>query len=816
MPLSLERITISQFRGVRHLELHPGGESIAVVGPNGSGKSSIADAIDFVLTGRISRLTGEGAGQLKLSEHGRHVDADPGEGHVELEFRVGDGGSTISLRRTLPDPTNLTSSQNALPDALQRYMGLANESGGHLLTRKDILDFVRVQPSERGRHIAQLLRIEDLDQIRKELAGAAKIGKRELEDHETRLGALKRSVCECFDPPASGLADVPGRVNELRTVLGADPLPGTAEPDQWLTGLAEAQRAQVSDDGLSLRNLVERLARWVDGVGDTVGQITQVVKDDRKLREDETRLASMRAHDLLRRGLRLLEEDLCPLCLTGWNQVELKELLETRLQDGAAMSADVESWRARRSKAAITLEAGAELLASLTTRVRRDSPETTAVLSRLHDSVVQVTALLPEDVLDDPVSADRSGEALRNLQEAASNLDFGELEALVPEGHVEEGPDVARRTLSDAASAYRSLLAERARGVAIERCARELAAVSRLFLKTRDQVLTETYDAIAERFSAMYRRVHRSDEGSFSANLTPTKAGVDFEVDFYGRGSFPPAALHSEGHQDSMGVLLFLALAEHLAGGNLPLVVLDDVLMSVDKGHRRAMAELLKEEYPDTQFVITTHDEVWWRQLLSLGVAKRKTAVKFKAWDIKEGPLIARNAAAMLGEAKQAVEEGDVPRAAHALRRAMEVHLPEISHGLGAPVRYRDDGAWQVGDFLNGVQGRYSSLLKKGRKAAESWNQDTKEWDERDAKRQDVFKAFGTEAWAVNPMVHWNEWADLGVNDFAPVVGAYEGLFSLLTCPKCESCLYVQEEGATETVLRCDCSTVNWNLKPKT
>lgn len=814
MTLRLERITISQFRGIRHLELRPAGHSIAVVGPNGSGKSSIADAIDFVLTGHISRLTGEGAGQLKLSEHGRHVDADPSDGQVELEFRVEPGGSPVSLRRTIAESGNLTVS-GALPNALQEFLGLANDSGGHLLTRRDILDFILVQPSERGRHIAELLQIEGLDHIRKDLAGAAKVAKRRLDDHRAGLAALERAVCQHFDPPAGSLGDVPDRVNQLRMALGADALPDFLDPDQWLTGLRPVDEAPGRAEGTSLRSLLDRLNRWLVSVAGLVRNVSELLGEAGRLQEDDARLASMKAHDLLRRGLGLLEDERCPLCLTGWNQLELRNLLQARAEEGAVVASEVGSWNTRRSQAAIALETGAEVLASLSLRLRTTEAGAAAEMDHLRECIQSVARVLPEDVLSPPVRKDPEGEPLQNLQRVASALGIAELQARVVELGSEDSSNVARRMLSDASTAFRSLIAERQRGAAIERCATELAAVSRLFLNTRDEVLSETYAAIAGRFSDLYRRVHGSDEGSFNASLTPTKAGVDFGVDFYGRGSFPPGALHSEGHQDSMGVLLFLALAEHLSGGSLTLVILDDVLMSVDKGHRRAMAELLRDEYKDSQFVITTHDEVWWRQLLSLGVARRKTAVAFKAWDIQDGPVIARNASAMLGDAKQALEDGDVPRAAHALRRALEVYLPDISHGLGASVRYRADGSWEAGDFMNGVQGRYASIMKKGRKAAESWNQDMDVWEERDARRQEVFKAFGTEAWAVNPMVHWNEWADLGVNDFSPVVAAYDGLFSLLTCPKCESCLYLHEEGATETAVRCDCSTVNWNLKSK-
>ena len=50
-------------------------------------------------------------------------------------------------------------------------------------------------------------------------------------------------------------------------------------------------------------------------------------------------------------------------------------------------------------------------------------------------------------------------------------------------------------------------------------------------------------------------------------------AGVDFKVDFHGRGVNPPNALHSEGHQDSMGICLYLSLAERLTKGFIDIII---------------------------------------------------------------------------------------------------------------------------------------------------------------------------------------------------------------------------------------------------
>ena len=54
--IQIESVDIRELRGVRTLELSPRRKSFVISGPNGSGKSGVVDAIQFGLTGDISRL----------------------------------------------------------------------------------------------------------------------------------------------------------------------------------------------------------------------------------------------------------------------------------------------------------------------------------------------------------------------------------------------------------------------------------------------------------------------------------------------------------------------------------------------------------------------------------------------------------------------------------------------------------------------------------------------------------------------------------------------------------------------------------------
>jgi DNA repair exonuclease SbcCD ATPase subunit len=87
--IQIEAIRIEEFRGIRNLNLTLGSKSFVVHGPNGSGKSGVVDAVDFALTGSISRLAGAGTSGLSVLKHGPHVHHrdNPAAAKVSLTLR---------------------------------------------------------------------------------------------------------------------------------------------------------------------------------------------------------------------------------------------------------------------------------------------------------------------------------------------------------------------------------------------------------------------------------------------------------------------------------------------------------------------------------------------------------------------------------------------------------------------------------------------------------------------------------------------------------------------------------------------------------
>jgi ABC-type Mn2+/Zn2+ transport system ATPase subunit len=62
------------------------------------------------------------------------------------------------------------------------------------------------------------------------------------------------------------------------------------------------------------------------------------------------------------------------------------------------------------------------------------------------------------------------------------------------------------------------------------------------------------------------------------------------------------------------GECIFLAVANRKDSTNKP-VILDDVVVSLDRNHRGMIVDLLRSEFEDRQVIVVTHDRDWYAEL---------------------------------------------------------------------------------------------------------------------------------------------------------------------------------------------------------
>src|ERR1700754_3260346 len=171
--IKLESAHIEEVRGIRKLDIDFSKETFAISGPNGSGKSGVIDALEFGLTGQISRLTGRGTKGLSVAEHGPHVDKTkfPDAAFVSLTVHFQELGKTATITRKVSAPKKSTINPNE-PDIRAAF----DEIAGHpeiTLSRRDILRFILIEPTKRSEEIQAILKLDEIGQTRAALNSAA-------------------------------------------------------------------------------------------------------------------------------------------------------------------------------------------------------------------------------------------------------------------------------------------------------------------------------------------------------------------------------------------------------------------------------------------------------------------------------------------------------------------------------------------------------------------------------------------------------------------------------------------------------------------
>lgn len=815
--IKLESVHIEEVRGIRNLDIDFQKSTFAISGPNGSGKSGVIDAIEFALTGSISRLMGRGTKGLSVSEHGPHVDKAkfPDAAFVRVKVFLTDLGKSATVTRKLKTPTKVAIEP---PDS-DITTALA-EVAAHpeiALSRREILRFILVEPTKRSEEIQTILKLDDIGQVRTALNTAQNRLQTALKIATGQVQSSRDALLTHLQLPALNAAGVLAAVNKRRALLGLPEIVELTSDTKLDDGLTSSVSVQEFNKQSALRDLNAASAA-ISALGTQAApEAAAVVADIEKLQADPMLLIAVQRHTFVEKGLELVDGPECPLCDRAWeSEAGLRAHLAGKLS---------KSKGAQEIQRTMTTNAGAVAQAIL----RLGS--TIAGVQRLaagqaETSFVQLLATWKVD-LDTLRGSLSTLEGIMALKDRLVSgwpavpstmgkelADFSAKIAAKPDQTTTVDAQTFLATAQLRLGDYREAMRK-------EKVAKLAAAAAKrahdTYCGVLETELNALYDEVQKDFSRFYRAVNEDDEAGFTAKLTPSEGSLGLDVNFYDRGLFPPAAYHSEGHQDGMGVCLYLALMKRLFGKKFTFALLDDVVMSVDTAHRYQFCKLLKSEFPDTQFVITTHDRLWAEQMKSAGLVTGKTSVSFHSWTIDTGPLVESNAE-IWQEIDKALGKGKVEAAAPALRRHLEFVSRHLADQLGASPQFRADANYELGELLPSVLKRAKDLYSKAAAAAQSWG-NTAARDAATSRKEALSASNGAvnvEQWAVNKAVHYNEWANFGRKDFEPVVAAFKELVGHFQCGACQSFLYVSPRGNPDS-LRCACASVNLNLaaKPK-
>ncbi len=687
---------------------------------------------------------------------------------------------------------------------------------GLTLSRREIIKFIIVEAGQRSKEIQALLKLEAIGHTRSVLKTASNKLSIEARQAQSAVKNADSALGRHLDVAVLTRKNILGAIKPHRQALGLIEISDLAKGTDLSAGILEKPGDTGFNKRAALRD-VQALDRARKGLP-TVSkeEVESIVHNLTTLDGDPALLESITHRNFVEHGLGLIDGPQCPLCDTEW---EDEETLQTHLREKLAKADKADALEKR------ILDNGAEIA------------NQARCIARLADAV---------QPLGKPNGLDRFGKELEgwssDLRAFAAKLD--RVESIIEQrgrlvegwsmapGSLEEQLDILGQAIRDKPDQSASIAAQTFLTRAQDRFSAWLSAQREeerakaaaeagratyiAYWEVADEYLTALYDKVGDDFGAYYREINSEDEAGFNAKLAPTEGSLDLQVAFYDKGMYPPGAYHSEGHQDGMGVCLYLALMKRLLGDRFRFSLLDDVVMSVDRGHRREFCRVLKTRFPETQFIITTHDRVWAKQMQTEGLVESKAGVSFHSWSVQTGPIVEQSAR-IWHDIESDAAKGDTGVAASRLRRHMEFVAGELAHDLRARPPFRGDFSYDLGDLLPAVVGRHGELLKQAAKVANSWNDENGKVQVEAMKtsRATVLSAYGGEAWIVNRAIHFNEWANFTTSEFRKVVEAFKNLLAVFRCSSCESWFYVTPKKGDLESLRCRCGSVMLNLRPK-
>ena len=669
---ALLKLTIEHLRGSVipfSFSFEKGKRLTIVYGENGTGKSTVCDALDLLGNGSVGSLDGRGLGATKRYWHSIGMTA----ADVKVTLATSSGECTASLG----GKDVVVSSSQHRPRV-------------EVLRRNQILRLVEAKPAERYSAISRFIDVSGV---------------------EASEGSLRKLILEIARNAEVALARVVENRGQIERFWSEAGKPGV-DPGAWAT--LEIQKDQESLD--RRREAIDKLIAAWEGVARypqkheaAAAQLKSAIDD---LTSAEANCSSvtetatsdyLEVLDILQAAQRHFRQHsdpaACPLCESSEKAAGLAaevdrrikaQHLAGRLQESRSLVAakELATQQARQRLSdleqmglddAALLEAscnGAELPADLalpTFPVPADLAQWKAWLDG-QTPLVQKWRAASDNCVDSTkfINTLRSSlEALRSNEQLAE-----ELEVLLP---------MLQQTLT---------------------------VVEEERKKFTDAILA----AIATRVGELYELVHPNEGlNKISLELDAAKrASLEISTEFGGTRDAPPQAYFSDSHLDTLGLCVFLALAER----ELPedtILVLDDVLGSVDEPHVDRVIDMLYDEASRFRHcLITTHYGPW-RQKYRWGFLKNGQCqfVELTTWSMNKGISLTKSVPD-IEKLRVALSESppDVQIVCSKAGVVLEAVLDFLTLLYGCRVARRVDANYTLGDLLPAVDKKLRAALR--------------------------------------------------------------------------------------------------------
>lgn len=682
MKAKVSKLSLFGFRGATQLveiNFDTSKPVTLVFGENGTGKSTIADALDFVCNRHFGSLEDRSMAAQPKS-HVTSLGQDPKKLKVLLAASVGNFTATLSKDGPVITPAS------GCPDA-------------RILRRSNILKLLDAQPKQRFEELKAFIAVPGI------------------ENSENALRVAEKNVRDSYDEATRAYTQAN---DELEKLWIAENKPGksalewaAAEAAKDLSALETAVTSigQISTGFQNAETSLGSLDRAVAELATARVAHTTAEGEQKKIEAKQSQ-RNVALLGLLQDAKKYVgghkDPALCPVCEQGVKPDDLLTRLDARIGEMNELSAS--------ATAVTTAKRGVEGKESIAAQARKEFCQRAKTLGTLlkASSLKEVTDLKIEWAnYEDLLAHEQSSEA---LEAKARELWTAMLSCKQP---------LATRKLADQKSINQRNAVKGHHDTHTEKLktAASFAALSQKLNKAltivsqqRKAYVEGVLLAISGEVEKLYTKLHPGEGiGKIRFYLKPNAIGsLEFDAQFQTAPEIPPQAYYSESHLDTLGICVFLALAKHFMTDNT-IVVLDDVVTSVDGPHLDRFMRLLHDEAANfNQVIVTTHYRPWKdRYRTARGPAAKTQVIELRLWSLQWG-VQSDEAVTAIKELRTCLTAAKMDRQAVASKAGIQLEsiLDFLTFLYGCKMPRQDDPNYTLGALAMGIDSKLGKLLK--------------------------------------------------------------------------------------------------------
>jgi len=617
--MKIKRLYLKAFRGATKpltLDFDPGKNISMIFGENGNGKSTITDAFDSLCNSTIGSLQDKSSVDKTYI---RSLGAQKSDLKIELT-------TDTSVFRGTHSPTS-----NIL---------IKNPSTGlpivKSLRRSLIIGLIDSKPSQRYDALKAYLDIDLVFKSEESLRKAVRNIESDVQRFVSILTESKGILSNIWEDEGKPDGDYMKWAEQESNKDISEENKNHKELKAILDKWGEINRAQISiDQSLNenarvekqIESLEEELEILESEAGDNQKQLLNVLKEAEKFIDATDPLES------------------CPVCNSSIEREDVLQSLQTQINSMNELD--------RVTKALQSL--------------RRTEDNNKAVISNklsdFRDYIKRLKELLEIDcdidfsdsmnILDEILLKDESIEAFDFMDNSKE-----EFKDVITE--VNDNAESIKKTIErfNAIKRHYDSIVDNEKKAENTQSLLKIAKASLEIADTkRKEFIDNELDSISSVVEGLYSKLHPGEGlGGIKLFLKPNmKNSIELTANFHS-ASVTPQSIYSESHLDTLGICIFIALAKKYSSSDA-ILVLDDVVMSVDENHLDRFIDVLHDVSSNfAHVIIATHYRPWRdRYRNNRAPASKVQLIELREWS-KENGIRLQNGKIALDELEQLLD----------------------------------------------------------------------------------------------------------------------------------------------------------------